>query len=117
MKHSITILNREKEIMRINWDTDTKEVTSEWLGEYHFKIPRTIYPENITWKNVMNWLETRTVPRTRFGIEELLRVKFKLREYNPYLMCKMSHGLSMSDYIWLKFDNEEIDYDSIKIRD
>lgn len=117
MQFYFDILSKNKLIMRVSWDTDTKEVKSEWFDAPHFKIPRTMYPDRITWKNVMNWMETRTVPRTRFGIEELLTEKFGLKEYNAYAMCKKSHAISMSDYLWIRFKDEDIEYDDIKIRD
>lgn len=115
MIYYFDILNKEQLIMRVYWDTETKEIHSQWMSKPHIKIPRSIYPENITWKNINAWLETRTVPRTRYDIEDILR-KFGLKEYNAYAMCKKSHALSMSDYIWIRFEGEDINYDNIKIR-
>jgi len=109
-------MNKEKPMLKITWDTNTKEIISEHIGEWHPKIPNSLYPERITWKNLMSWMETRVVPRTRIGIEELLP-KYGVKEYNPYAMCKKSHGISMADFIWIRFNDEDIKYADIKIRD
>ena len=62
------------------------------------------------------FLETRCVPRTREGIEGLLRYKYNLRFYSPLGICMQTHGLSMSDFLWLRFNDEKIGYDDVKIR-
>ena len=75
-----------------------------------------LMPNKINANNVMHWLESRCPDRDRADIDYLLRAN-GIREYHPVWICKKSHGLTMSDNIWLKFDDEAIDYDSIKLRE
>lgn len=91
---------------------------SEWLTDKrHIKIPRSLYPENITAKAVSKFCESRQPPRNRVGINELLRKKYKMWEYLPIQMCKKSRGITHSDDLWLLFDDaEKVPYASITVR-
>jgi len=112
----IDIYNGHTWLMHIEWDNEKNTITSEFKSDPHIKIPLSLYPDRITWNNLMDWFETRTFPRTRIGVEELLRF-YNLKEYNAYAICKQTHALSMSDYIWVRFNGEDIRYDDIKIRE
>ena len=113
MEHSLEILNKDKVILYVYWEHN--KIHSVWKAEPHIKIPKYIYPENITLENLLKWMETRVVPRTRFGIEDILK-EYGLPEYHPYWICKQTHGITMSDYLWVRFEGETLKYDDIAIR-
>lgn len=65
---------------------------------------------------LIKFMETRCVPRTRDGIEELLRKKYHLKEYSPIGICKQTHGVSHNDHIWLRFDDETLRFNDVRVR-
>ena len=41
----------------------------------------------------------------------------KMTSNNPYEWVRVSHGVTYEDYFWIRFDDEEITWDDVKIRD
>lgn len=75
------------------------------------------YDGTVTIKDWTKFVELRCVPRTRMDIDRILE-KYDLISYNAFAMIRKNHGRSVSDYIWIKFDGEDVDYDrDIKLRD
>lgn len=107
-------MNKDNPILDVKYDLTKAE--SKWLGEKHIKIPRGMFPENITVKNISAFCESRQPPRTRVDIDRILREKYDMREYLPMQMCKKSHGITMSDFLWMKFDDEDIMYADVRVR-
>lgn len=110
------ILNFDTPIMQVEWDK--MQAKSEWLSEErHIKIPKYLYPENITIQGISRFCESRQPPRTRYNIEELLTKKYKLKAYLPIQMCRISHGITHSDDLWLLFEGQEqCKYAEISVR-
>lgn len=110
----IFIMNFDEPIMRVEFSATSAK--SEWLGQKHIKIPRYMYPENITSQAVSRFCETRQPPRTRFNIDDILK-KYNLKEYLPIQMCKISHGVTHSDDLWIWFEGQErYKYADIRVR-
>ena len=63
----------------------------------------------------VDFLESRCPPRERANIKELLS-DWGLLEYDPLAIVKRTHGLMYADFIWVRFDDEDITYDEIKVR-
>ena len=119
MQRTITIMWKEQPQIEIKWDTmkynsATSVVLADKLSP---KVPNNLRVSNPDFKAVLSFLESRCVPRTRIDIQEILRA-YGLREYNPMLMCRKSHGRSPTDYIWVKFDDDppEITWENIRLR-
>ena len=90
--------------------------TKQCCAERHMRIPVILWENRGKIKDVLKFLETRTVPRTRYDLDDILK-RYGLRDYDPVAMVRKSHGVSMSDYVWILFDDEpRISYDSIRIR-
>lgn len=115
-KHFMIIYDEEEPQIKISWDGSG--AVSEWLTSFrHPKIPPSLYPEKITPKAISDFCESRQPPRTRFDIDYLLAYKYKLREYLPIQMCRISHGITHSDDLWMLFENQEKpEYENIKVR-
>lgn len=109
------IYNRETPQMRVSWEM--MNAKSEWLTtERHLNIPRYMYPENITIAGISRFCESRQPPRTRYDIDRLLKC-YGLREYMPIQMCRISHGVTHSDDLWLLFEGQEkCNYADISVR-
>lgn len=81
----------------------------------HLLVPKSLYPENITIKTFQDFLETRLPDKTRTDMPYILR-RYGLRFFNPIQMCMKSHGRNMTDFIWLRFDDEELTFNDIRLR-
>lgn len=79
------------------------------------KIPIKLCNSNGTFKDFLDFLESRCAPRTRYNIEDILKM-YDIKFYDPLAMCRKSHGRTMSDYLWVKFNDEEVTWDQIKLR-
>lgn len=62
-----------------------------------------------TIQDFMNFVEDRVMPPTRFDCKEVLE-KIGLPTYDAIEILRYNHGLSVEDEIWIRFDNEEVDY-------
>lgn len=109
--------------MQVKWDEPNiakgKAEIENYEGSkniYLMPIARAESHYVVTFKEVLAFLESRCVPRTRFGIDALLRKSLNLSEYDPYVIAKHTHGVKYTDFIWLQFGEERITYDDIKIR-
>lgn len=111
---------QDEELFRVTWgDVFNIAHVENLYGGKHIKALE-LYGEgrnyDIPFTKAMEFLETRTVPKTRVGIETLLRRLYKIKEYNPLWMVQKDHGVSMSDYIWVKFLGEDIEYKDVAVR-
>lgn len=76
---------------------------------------KQFYSDNPTTDEVLNWLESRCFPRTRANKDEILKL-LGLSEYNVLDIIKCTHGLLWDDFLWVRFPNQDIDYNDIKLR-
>ncbi|MGN0582440.1 MAG: hypothetical protein ACI4KB_07030 [Oscillospiraceae bacterium] len=116
METGFVIYNFDEPQMRVWWNKT--EIHSEWLISWrHPKIPRYMFPENITKEGLSRFCESRQPPRTRYDIDYLLEHKYHLQKYMPIEMCMKSRGITHSDDLWLLFDVEEKPrYEDITVR-
>lgn len=56
---------------------------------------------NPSWKDFLNFLEDRCVPRTRCGLREYLEA-IGVDEYDPLEIVKKTKGKMAEDYHWLE---------------
>lgn len=120
MERTMTIMWKEQPQVEIKWDTTKYGSASASIlaDNLSIKIPLKLRVPNPDFKDVLAFLESRCVPRTRVDIKDILRA-YGLREYNPMMMCRKSHGRSPTDYIWVRFDDDlpDITWENIKLRD
>lgn len=58
--------------------------------------------ENPTYHDVLDFLESRTFPRNRTNINDILK-DMGLNKYDPYLMCKKLNGRTEQDDFYIDF--------------
>ncbi|MFB5762353.1 hypothetical protein [Paenibacillus medicaginis] len=63
--------------------------------------------ETIDVLDVLDYLESRCFPRTRHHADKLLKT-LGLTEYDPVEIVKKTHGVIYDDYVWIRFDGEEL---------
>lgn len=62
-------------------------------------------------KNTLyEFLHDRCFEENRPDLNELLTA-LELSEYDPLKIVKKTHGIILSDFTWLKFDNENIEWE------
>jgi hypothetical protein len=112
-------------LMKVTWDSPNVGLGDALVENYGGSKNISLMPisfDNLNYTvpftDVEKFLETRCVPRTRVDIANLLRKKYKLREYNALAIVKQTHGVSMNDYIWIKFEGEDssVTFESTKVR-
>lgn len=70
---------------------------------------------NPTAEQMFDFLESRCMDKHRTQINEYLN-DLGLTEYNPYEIVKKTHGVMWEDFMWLKFPNEDISWEDVKVR-
>lgn len=60
-------------------------------------------------------LEGRCFPRNRDNVDDLLQ-RLGLEHYHPLDIIRKTHGLMRNDYVWIRFEGEDLTYDDVKIR-
>lgn len=118
-RFGFTIMNFEEPQMKITWvpyDAQNTVEYERYTDERHPLIPYEIWNMTGNFHDVMNYLEKRCFPRTRIGVEELLK-EYGLKFYDPLQICRKSHGRSMTNYMWLKFTDEpDLTFEQIRLR-
>ena len=98
------------------WDDEV--ISSVTVGETSVHIDRYIlhpvkqifYKDDITRFEFGEILRHRCWDEGRPDMKELLHL-IGLEEFNPYEICKKTHGKMVQDSTWFKFDGETINYD------
>lgn len=58
--------------------------------------------ETPDYNDVLRFLESRTFPRNRYGIKDILR-EMGLSQYDPIKMCQYTNGRMADDTNWIEF--------------
>lgn len=43
-------------------------------------------------------------------------LKFDYMYYEPFLICKKTHGVILGDYSWIRFEGETLTWEDVKIK-
>lgn len=97
------------EIDRINKKLNLEVFTDEKVNN-PFRMPE---PKII---DAMEFIESRCFPETRGNCKELLE-RLGLDYYSPTAITKITRGLMMDDYMWIRYEGDEATYEEIKIRE
>lgn len=62
-----------------------------------------------------NFLKERCYEDGRADLDEILELA-GMKENNPYKWVKVSHGVTYEDFFWLKFDDEIIKWEDVRVR-
>lgn len=72
-------------------------------------------PLGKTRESFYNFLESRCFPENRVNCRELLDL-LGVEEYSPLSICKKTHGVQNDDFYWIKFNDEKITFDEVRVR-
>lgn len=81
---------------------------------YTDRLLHHLCPRSKTLMAVVGSLKERVICEERF--DEEMQEFFGFKEYNFYKMFRKTHGVDIDDFIWLKFDGEDITWDDIRVR-
>ena len=95
--------------------TTPRPTATKLVAEPKIIIPEKIYNGEITYQILDEFLCRRLPDKTRDDMPDILK-RYGLRSFNPYTMCRMSHGRNVTDFVWLKFDDEEVTFNDIRLR-
>lgn len=97
----------------VDYSTETianyKKYTDNWLL---LPFGRT---DNVCYEKFIGFCEQRCPERGRADLKKLLR-DWGLVIYDPVSICKVTRGLMLNDFLWIRFEGDEVTYDDIKIR-
>lgn len=62
------------------------------------------------------FLKSRCYEDDRDNLDEILK-QANLSSNNPYEFVKASHGVTWEDYFWIRFKNENITWEEVKVRE
>lgn len=68
-----------------------------------------------TWDELLEFMEERTFPHTRANVKSLIS-HLGLQYYDALEIAMITHGVQCDDDFYLKFDDEEVNYDDISAR-
>jgi hypothetical protein len=95
------LMHKNVEVVQLNINEDAVAITEigELLAPYH--LPLGVYKLNsaIDLREMNDWLKSRSIPASRFGIWDLY--KRLSRDSTEYLILKC-YGLSLSDHYWIR---------------
>ena len=76
-------------------------------------VKQIFYADKITRFEFGGILEDRCWDRHRPDIQKILSL-LGLDEYNPYEICKRTHGRMYQDHIWFRFPGELLTYEELQ---
>ncbi len=66
-------------------------------------------------RDLEDFLEDRCFPRERHNCKEILR-ELGLMMYDPIEIIKITHGIILEDFMWIKFYGEDLNYEDVRVR-
>ncbi len=85
------------------------EYRKQTLEQFFGKRPHTI-------EYLYKIFESRCIDRNRPDLKDFLDY-YGLKEYNAYEFCLKTHGVSTQDFFWIKWADETITWDDVKVRE
>lgn len=92
---------------------DKDKLNIETYTEIPYKQPFLKKP--VTLDYVKSFLEKRAVSKDKSNIAEILS-QLNLKEYDIIEILKKTHGVNFDDFLWLKFNDENITWNEVKLR-
>ena len=103
-KRLLIVMDKDFRSADIWYDFKTKQV--EVFNYEKEPLRRAIWKDNPDWNDFREFLEERSMTRTRVNLREILDA-LKLLEYDPWLYVQRTRGLVLRDSKWLRFGEED----------
>lgn len=114
---TIEVIHYDKIVAKMYVDWPSKEVHVEQYSKDKIVIPFPTMGDKVivSTEKFVDYLESRCFPRTRHNADELLKM-MGLSHYNPFKIVKVTHGVIFDDYVWLRFEGEDLKYEDVGLR-
>lgn len=89
-------------------DVEVGDTTAKIRRYTTHPAKQIFYADEIPRYKLGEILELRCWDRNRADIDECLK-KLGLIEYNPYEICRKTHGITYADKLWFRFEGESFD--------
>lgn len=107
------IMDRDEPVIDIETDDKNKVIA---FKKYRPDKPGQIFwGSNITTERFFNFLKSRCYEDCRADLPDILEYH-GLESNNPYEWNRITHGVTYEDFIWIRYDNEKIEWKDVRIR-
>lgn len=72
------------------------------------------FPRSTTFESITAILKERVICEAR--CDEFMLKSMGLDHYNVYDILRVTHGVDIDDFIWFKFDDEDITWEDVRVR-
>lgn len=113
MKYDFSVMYKDELVADVKLDTmdaDSTSIKRYILGP---KQPFMCNREDVPY--IYDFLESRCFENGRVDLPEILKAH-NMTENNPYIWCRKTHGVKYSDYWWIKFPGEELEWKDVSVR-
>lgn len=114
-REHIEIFNGPDMVAEFDVDYSTEKITNYHRYTDDWVISPFGNSDSVTYDMFLGFLESRCPERGRPDLKELLN-KWGLEVYDPVGICKATRGLMWDDFLWIRFEGDDVTYDDIKIR-
>ncbi len=97
------VLKRDKVICQLYYDSQGNRKL-DFLSEE--RTDRLFCPKGTSRSDITEYYEERVFPSRRVNREDLLK-DLGLSLYDPYLICRETHGVLYDDECWVRFPGED----------
>lgn len=111
MEFSFTVHHRYDTTGRVELK-DGRIVKNECYTDDPLKCPCGRIRDYFT---MINFMKGRLMCESRWTPEMLHSIG--LKKYNVFDVFKRMHGVDIDDFVWFSFDDEDITWDDVKVRD
>ena len=115
---------KEKHTYHIMWED--RPVTDVTLSNDHKEITYTLFMPagcnqpfcagRLDLERFYRFLKDRCYEDNRGDLPEILE-EAGMSSNNPWEWVRLTHGVTWHDHIWIRFDEEEISWEEVKLRD
>lgn len=111
--YNFTVMHRNEQVARVQISDDHRTVRVDKL------VPDSIIQpfggDDLSINRVYNFLKSRCYEDGRADLQEILR-QAGLKDNNPWEWNRITHGVTWDDYLWIKFEGEEISWEDVRWR-
>lgn len=111
--YNFTVMHRNEAVARVRVPDDHMNVRIEKL------IPDSLMQpfggNDLSLNRVYQFFKSRCYEDGRVDLQEILN-QAKLRENNPWEWNRITHGVTWEDDLWIKLDDEELEWENVRWR-
>lgn len=113
-EYNFTVMWKDEKIADVIIKNNRRDVTINRYSNDPGKQP--FGGNKLDLERVYDFLKERWFEMERPDVSEMLE-DLNLDEYNPWKIVKKTHGVMFEDFLWIKFEGEDLLWKDVKIRD